>query len=186
MEACKICCNGLEPSYWWIFWLWLWPMEKGIKSPRLLCAAFDRKRFLITNKHTEILDCIPCVRRAQTNKQTDGWTDECYQTYYLPCLMVDKYVYTWEGCNSRQSDSTWVEWGLCAGWVISNFPMGLSCISSKCSDLVLHHLNYFGITQMCAESNYNQNTLLPILWLPHKVIQGSLSAKHKSCGKLTN
>ena len=32
-----------------------------IKSPRPLCAAFHHKRFLITDKHTEISDCIPCV-----------------------------------------------------------------------------------------------------------------------------
>ncbi len=35
--------------------------ENTIKSPRPLRAAFDRERFLITDKHREILDCIPCV-----------------------------------------------------------------------------------------------------------------------------
>ncbi len=33
----------------------------AIKSPLLLCAALDHERSLITDKHTEILDCIPCV-----------------------------------------------------------------------------------------------------------------------------
>ncbi len=32
-----------------------------IKDPRPLRAALDSDRFLITDKHTEILDCIPCV-----------------------------------------------------------------------------------------------------------------------------
>ncbi len=32
-----------------------------IKSPRLLHAAFDRERFMITDKYTETLECIPCV-----------------------------------------------------------------------------------------------------------------------------
>ena len=27
--------------------------------------------------------------RAYTNKRTDGQTDGCYQTYYLPCFAVD-------------------------------------------------------------------------------------------------
>ncbi len=46
----------------------------GIKSPRPLSAAFDRERFLITDKQTEILDCIQKLERQQTNRQTDGWT----------------------------------------------------------------------------------------------------------------
>ena len=32
-----------------------------IISPRPLHTALDREHFLITDKHTEILDCIPCV-----------------------------------------------------------------------------------------------------------------------------
>ncbi len=82
-----------------------------IKSPRPLRAALDCERFLITDKHTEILDCIPCVmvifpstRQAdhrsngsgvraltdgRTDGQTDGQTDRRYQTYYLPCFAVD-------------------------------------------------------------------------------------------------
>ncbi len=32
-----------------------------IKSPRPLHAALDREPFLITDKQTEILGCIPCV-----------------------------------------------------------------------------------------------------------------------------
>ena len=59
-------------------------MKAQIKSPQLLRAAFDRERFLITDKHTDILEYIPCVvrqrlqksERKQTHKQTtDGWTD---------------------------------------------------------------------------------------------------------------
>ena len=51
-----------------------------IKGPRPLRAALDRERFLVTDKHTEILDCILCVV-GQTvqkleRKQTDGQTDE--------------------------------------------------------------------------------------------------------------
>ncbi len=66
------------------------------KSPRPLRAAVDRERFLITNKHTEILDCIQTVQKLerkqtdkQTNRQTDGRTDGRDQTYYLPGFAVD-------------------------------------------------------------------------------------------------
>ena len=61
-----------------------------IKSPRPLRTALDHKSFLITDKHTEILDCIPCVMVIfLTNGRTDGRTDGRYQTYYLPCFAVD-------------------------------------------------------------------------------------------------
>ncbi len=45
-----------------------------IISPPPLHAVVDRRRLLIADKHTEILDCIP---RKHTNKHTngaDGWT----------------------------------------------------------------------------------------------------------------
>ena len=29
--------------------------------------------------------------RAHTDRRTDGRTDRRYQTYYLPCYVVDKY-----------------------------------------------------------------------------------------------
>ena len=70
----------------------------AIKSPRPLCAAFDRKRFLITDKHTEILDCIPCIMvisHKQSSKQTNTQTDGRYQTYYLPSFAVDKKCIQW-------------------------------------------------------------------------------------------
>ena len=78
----------------------------AIKSPRPLQVAFDSERFLITDKHTDILGCIPCVmvifhvlwcfcctrqakpKYAMSLKRTDGR----YQTYYLPCFAVDKYA----------------------------------------------------------------------------------------------
>ncbi len=48
-----------------------------IKSPRPLRAAFDRKCFLIPDKQTEILDCIPCVMVIQKleRQQTNGRMD---------------------------------------------------------------------------------------------------------------
>ena len=70
-----------------------------LKAPDRCVQLFDRERFLITDKQTEILGCILCVmviflstwqaeptpRHAysvkcrqtnkQTNKQTDKWTD---------------------------------------------------------------------------------------------------------------
>ena len=76
------------------------------------CAQlFDRERFLIMNKHTEILDCIPCVMvllihsasRAQISTATCQTlecpqTDRRHQTYYLPCFAVDKewHVHPWQ------------------------------------------------------------------------------------------
>ena len=57
-----------------------------IKSPQPLRAALDRKCFLITDEHTEVMDCIPCVMVIQTGErpQPSKRTDGCYQTYYLP------------------------------------------------------------------------------------------------------
>ncbi len=78
-----------------------WKLKTSkIKNPRPLRAAFDRECFLIVGKHTEILDCIPCVMvfllhsasRAQISTatwQTHKRTDGRYQTYYLPGFAVD-------------------------------------------------------------------------------------------------
>ncbi len=71
-----------------------------LKAPDRCAQLFDREHFLITDKHTEVLDCISCVikvigqtvqmlERPQTDGQTDGRTDRRYQTYYLPCFAVD-------------------------------------------------------------------------------------------------
>ena len=49
-----------------------------IKSPKPLRAALDRQCFLITDKHTEILDCIPC----------DKWTDAT-KRIISPCFAVN-------------------------------------------------------------------------------------------------
>ena len=45
-----------------------------IRCDRLLREALDRERHLITDKHTEILDCIPYVMvlLLHTDKRTDG------------------------------------------------------------------------------------------------------------------
>ena len=47
--------------------------SKVIKSPRPLRAALDRERSLITNKHTDILNCIPHVK-VNINRHTNGQT----------------------------------------------------------------------------------------------------------------
>ncbi len=58
------------------------------------CEAFDCECPLITDKHTEMLDCIPCVKQFKqesTNRHTEKLTDGCYQTYYLSCFAVNKH-----------------------------------------------------------------------------------------------
>ncbi len=55
-----------------------------LKAPDRCAQLFDCERYLITDKHTEVLDCI-------SDRHTNGWTDGHgrYQTYYLPCFAVD-------------------------------------------------------------------------------------------------
>ena len=100
---------------------------KLIKSPRPLCAAFVREHYLIMDKHTEILVCIPCVMvlllhsasRAQIStatcqtvqklerKQTNGQTDGRYQTYYLPGFAVDNHIIRTSNTNLTLSEPVW-------------------------------------------------------------------------------
>ncbi len=58
---------------------------KKFKAPDRCAQLFDRERFSITDKHTEVLDCISYI--TQTDRRTDGR----YQTYYLPCFAVDNH-----------------------------------------------------------------------------------------------
>ena len=87
-----------------------------IKTRRPMCEA-DRKCLLITDNHTEILDCIPCVmvfllhstRQAlilttpqqahsvkctNTSTRTNKQMDEREQTYYLPATCRQQYPST--------------------------------------------------------------------------------------------
>ncbi len=75
-----------------------WSTFYRIKSPRLLRAALDCECFLITDKHTEILDFILLFLSnsafywfivLHVHRQTDKRTDGHYQTYYLTCFVVD-------------------------------------------------------------------------------------------------
>ena len=56
--------------------------QMHIKAPDRCAQLFDREGYLITDKHTEVLDGSEV--RAYTDRQTDKRTDGRYQTYYLP------------------------------------------------------------------------------------------------------
>ena len=46
------------------------------------------------------------------------------------------------------------------------FSNGLFCTTSKYPELLLYHWNDFDIIDMYADTNYEQNVLLPTLWVP--------------------
>ncbi len=79
----------------------LYEIYAKLTAPDRCVQLFDRERYLITDTHTEVLDCISCVmvffkgqtvqpgECTQTDKQTHKRMDGRYQTYYLPCFAVD-------------------------------------------------------------------------------------------------
>ncbi len=75
-------------------------MYLKLEEPDRCTQLVDREHSLITDKHTEVLDCISCVLvfflstwhaepiyrpLRSMHKRTDGR----YQTYYLPGFAVD-------------------------------------------------------------------------------------------------
>ncbi len=55
----------------------LFTCDSKLKAPDRCAQLFDRERSLITDKHTEVLDCISCVMVffLSTDRQTDRQTD---------------------------------------------------------------------------------------------------------------
>ena len=68
-------CTAQNPNF--TVYVKLWSIRTEMKSPQLVRTALDREHFLITDKQTEILGCIPCVMVIfrSTHKWTDGWMD---------------------------------------------------------------------------------------------------------------
>ena len=63
-----------------------------LEAPDRCAQLFDHERYLITDKHTEVLYFM-IFQNACLFEMGDKRTDGRYQTYYLPCFAVDnKYT----------------------------------------------------------------------------------------------
>ncbi len=92
-------------------WEWeVWVMETLVccvhQVTRLLHAALDCKRSLINDKHTEILDCIPCamVISLALGKLSPYNCHSAQQTKWLAAAPYDFCTPRWHPGTARQTD----------------------------------------------------------------------------------